>query len=376
MISTTLIALSLLLLAAPPPGTHARPISPPAEEVFHPRLDPHGGAVSWEVHRGGERVVLVGSLSGKSRPNPVRGAGASVRDYAFGSSAKRAVLTTRLGDRRWVVHQGGSEPAAPSAASDIHGTPSPDGRHVAFVSGRTGSGDIYVVPAGRPGESPRRLTQAPEPELYPVWSPDSTRLCFIRLTSSGYTLVVLSGATGGKPEERVVADENTGPTAASWSPDGKSIAFYGRNWSRGTALYMVDVAFGLSRKVQDDVLIQRSGPAWLPDGQGVVVVDAKDRLLKVALDGTASPLSTGTFGHGEVAAGRHGGDTVVVFTALGARATGPVEDPSAAPPEGEAPPANGKKAHKAKKKRKNGDGEALDPLAAARTRRLFAWALR
>jgi Tol biopolymer transport system component len=54
---------------------------------------------------------------------------------------------------------------------------SPDGRHIAFVSDRTGSRDIYVM--DRNGRALRRLTRARGEDRWPVWAPHGQRIAFI-----------------------------------------------------------------------------------------------------------------------------------------------------------------------------------------------------
>ena len=53
---------------------------------------------------------------------------------------------------------------------------SPDGRTIAFVSDRSGNGDIYTM--RRDSTDVRRLTRAAEPDSGPAWSPDGRSLAF------------------------------------------------------------------------------------------------------------------------------------------------------------------------------------------------------
>ncbi|GAA3950604.1 serine hydrolase [Actinoplanes auranticolor] len=97
----------------------------------------------------------------------------------------------------------------------------PDGAHVAYVlrtqdaaADRTVT-ELWVVPTA--GGSARRLTAGPA-DTTPVWSPDGTRLAFLR----GGRLAVLPLA-GGDAQAPGDLPPLSGPPA--WSPDGTRIAF-------------------------------------------------------------------------------------------------------------------------------------------------------
>jgi Tol biopolymer transport system component len=61
--------------------------------------------------------------------------------------------------------------------SDIAPAPSPDGKHIAFMSGRDGNWEIYVV--GTDGSKLTRLTVNEANDGLPTWSPDGKMLAFV-----------------------------------------------------------------------------------------------------------------------------------------------------------------------------------------------------
>jgi len=115
---------------------------------------------------------------------------------------------------------------------------SPDGRRLAFVSTRTGNGDVYVLTFGT-GEV-RRITYDDQPEQLDGWSRDG-RWLYLSTTSrdiSGMNDVLRVSAEGGTPIA-VSADRYTSEFGAAESPDGSTVAFAARGvgagqwWRRG-----------------------------------------------------------------------------------------------------------------------------------------------
>ncbi len=313
-----MITLLTTLIIAAPPGAPARAISAPTEEACHIQLDARSGEVAWEVITRSGRQLRRHNIA-KNRPIAPPKASAPARQMGWTKVTRKPLVNTLTNSGRWAVQIGGKEPASPSAASDIHGVVSPDRKTVAFVSGRSGQGDIYLTPSTKANQSPRRLSSSALPDVHPTWSPTGSHLAFLRITDRGRQLVVMSGVNGGKLQERVAVDERDGPLTLSWRPDGKQLAFFGRDWSVGTALYTLNPDMGGASKVLGDVSQQPGGPAWLPDGKGGhnLLVVRNDALVVIDKLGEQTVLNPGAFGIGEVAAGVIGRRTTVVFTALG-----------------------------------------------------------
>jgi Tol biopolymer transport system component/DNA-binding winged helix-turn-helix (wHTH) protein len=107
---------------------------------------------------------------------------------------------------------------------------SPDGSRIAFswdegTTNRSGvpAYDLYVKAGG--SETVLRLTNHPSDWISPVWSPDGTKIAFMRVAGPD-TGIYLVPALGG-PEGKLIATHTPYNVAAplSWSPDGKWIAY-------------------------------------------------------------------------------------------------------------------------------------------------------
>jgi len=163
---------------------------------------------------------------------------------------------------------------------------SPDGGRIAYVL-RTPDADadrnvdeLWLVTTD--GDAPRRLTSGPA-DTAPVWSPDGTRLAFLR---DGQVAVI--DARGGEPEQ--VTDLPVGAGAPRWSPDGRRLAFTApvdpTGGARGpmvsdgldyqadgqgmfgqvrTQVHVLDMA-GRELRQLTDGRHSAGAPAWSPDG--------------------------------------------------------------------------------------------------------------
>ena len=116
------------------------------------------------------------------------------------------------------------------AGPEVFAKFSPDGSTIAFTGFYDGNSDVYTIPAT--GGEPRRLTFHPIGDLVVDWHPDGTRILFRSMreakTNPGprYRRLYTIGTAGGYPEALPLFEGEL----ASWSPDGRRLAF--NRWSR------------------------------------------------------------------------------------------------------------------------------------------------
>jgi dipeptidyl aminopeptidase/acylaminoacyl peptidase len=208
----------------------------------------------------------------------------------------------------WIAKTDGSEPPRrfTTGKNDAQPRWSPDGEQLAFVSKR---GDekahrqLYVLPAG--GGEPRCVTDLKEDVSDPVWSPDGTQLVFgarvpdkayeeeddkkraprrfkrlqFKLDSVGWTgdrrrhLYVVPA--DGSAEAKQITDGDFEDSRATWTPDGKSIAFSsarGEDWDIELIgdIYVVPATGGEPRRLTPGDS-SYNGPSYSPDGKLLAV---------------------------------------------------------------------------------------------------------
>jgi Tol biopolymer transport system component/DNA-binding winged helix-turn-helix (wHTH) protein len=143
-----------------------------------------------------------------------------------------------------------TKPAVPasklisSTRGDAAAHISPDGKHIAFQSWRSGSPEEWVC--DRDASNPVQLTFFGEPQVgAPSWSPDSRRIVFDVRTSGNAELYIVN--VDGGPPKRFPTD-TANASNPFWSADGRWIYF---NTERPDAIFKAPVEGGAAVRLSE-----------------------------------------------------------------------------------------------------------------------------
>ena len=227
-------------------------------------------------------VSNVSPGSGIAPPKPMLaepGISPDARVVAFASAGDIWTVPTAGGEARLLV----THPATESRPLYA-----PDGKSLAFISNRTGNGDIYLLSLET--SELKRLTWDDSQDTLSGFSPDSKWVYFNSGTRdpSGLPDVWRVSVAGGTPSQ-VLSDPYLSEYHATAASDGRRLAFSARGigssqwWRRGSShidendIWVWDpAAKSPFARVTDD---PRDGegeralwPLWAPDGRGVFYI--------------------------------------------------------------------------------------------------------
>jgi TolB protein len=169
-----------------------------------------------------------------------------------------------------------------NAVPDGHAAWSPDGRKIAYLSWRHGTGaDVFVMNAD--GSDQRSLTRKPGNEVDPAWSPDSRAIVFTavppgqplwvggsRSASGPYRDVYVVNADGSN-QRNLTHTREAEEYAAAYAPDGRTIAFAAYDGS-STRTFVINADGSGKRALTPD--ITETSVSWSPDGRKIAFFDA------------------------------------------------------------------------------------------------------
>ncbi len=305
----------------------------PGSNDANPVWSPDGALVAFERSRGEAKEIVVARRDGTivktvSQRPPDEGGGfpgllpgdSAEASFNAGTSwspsGRRFVFMSNGGEGNYDLYVAGFGAAPATRLTEhrekdghAHWSPAADNL-IVYVSGRTGKGDLYLMNLAW-GQS-RRLTFGGKAHLYPRWSPDGRRIALTAGENENHDVYVIDNVSRPRETTRALTTWPFDDIRPIFSPDGRKIAFYSNYNPEGNPRVwsIVVVAAdgsdprdgaGLAARVaaRDVVPDVETGPAWMPDGAGIVFVK-NDRMeynplhIVELATGIERPVTTGT----------------------------------------------------------------------------------
>ncbi len=204
----------------------------------------------------------------------------------------------------WLANTDGSDAVQLTYAEKTSDNPrwSPDGKMLAFTSGRSGKTNLYVLRLVG-GES-EQLTDVKSAVGNFAWSPDGTRIAFVmreaptdeeekgnkgkddwrwideNVKVNRLNVISLAKDANGKREPRILTKEGNVEGDFDWSPDSKTIVFTRTRMPKAdywttSDLLSVDVGSG-AVKTLAATNASESNPLFSPDGKWISLIASDD----------------------------------------------------------------------------------------------------
>jgi Tol biopolymer transport system component len=169
------------------------------------------------------------------------------------------------------------------AQKDSHPHWSPVADRLVFVSGRTGSADIYLMDLA--SGNIIKLTNGHKTYLYPQWSPDGKKIVMIYGSNENHDIFLIEDINRPQQTLKALTSWDHDDLRPVWSPDGKKIAFYSNyNLENNPKIWSIIVMAAdgsgptdgerLAEKVVAKNVVPdiERGPAWMPDSKRLLYV--------------------------------------------------------------------------------------------------------
>ena len=190
----------------------------------------------------------------------------------------------------------GSAQDSVTGGSQFHGNPtwSPDGTRIAFVRNDGYSLDIFVMRVDGSGVTRLTTSDYYQQSAKPAWSPDGAKIALQSDRDGNWAIYVMNA--DGSAVARLTANMDIEDIQPAWSPDGSQLAF-----TRDNHIWVMNADGSGARNLTIGSATSNHSPAWSPDGTQIVFdscalpeCSAKDLYVMNSSDGTGlRRLTTG-----------------------------------------------------------------------------------
>ncbi len=213
------------LVSRPLIGRSVTRLTQPDSFCLEPAISADGKRIAYTLFQGGASQIWVANID---MSNPVCIAGGHADRNPCWNPAGDAVIYTTFNNGNYDIAMRGLDGSGPVLLTndsnfDSDPSVSPDGTTIAFTSNRTGFFRLYLMNMN--GQALRDLLGVDlVASVYPCFSPDSKSIAFGGRSSNG-TVQLFTVGVDGNGLTQITPESTRQCSYASWSPDGRYIAY-------------------------------------------------------------------------------------------------------------------------------------------------------
>lgn len=232
----------------------------------YPAWSPDGQTVAFSSDRDGPMHLFTMTADGKKVTQLTRGE-LMCRVPTWSADGKTLAFCRRTAagsSEVCTIPAAGGDPKAIDLGGDAWDPAfSPDGKKLAFVSFRDGTGfRLYVADAD--GKNVTKLTDDANPTGfgYPAWTPDGKTMAFGHGGGDGLNVHTVGADGKGAAQLTKTGGLTVYP---AWSPDGKKLAYFSQTTGDKGAFYVADADGSNAKEVaKDEPPVEGGRPVWRP----------------------------------------------------------------------------------------------------------------
>jgi dipeptidyl aminopeptidase/acylaminoacyl peptidase len=205
----------------------------------------------------------------------------------------------------WVDRAGHVQPLSTPPRNYLHPRVSPDGKHVAVeIEGPVHDFWSYDVESGVFSK-----VTVEGSSHWPLWTPDGKQFTYRRWVNGAFTMWRMPADRSGPPER--LTDIGRMQSAASWSPDGRVVAFTQVSPDTGPDVYVMDVAGDRKPRPFVQTKFSEGSPKFSPDGRWIAYASnesGRNEIYVQAYPGPGAKVQVSTDGGTDAAWRPKGGE--------------------------------------------------------------------
>lgn len=278
----------------------ASPTPTPLPSSGEPIVSPDGSRIAFTSNRGGAEDVFIISANGRNE-RQVTNTREHEGNLAWAANGKQ-ILFSVFKDNTSHLYEIDVDGKNQHELASVPGrapTLSPDGRRLVYMAGTWTATRLMV--SALDGTNAKQITDGSSIAWNNHWSPDGKLMAFTgRNDPKGELAVFVMNVDGSSPRQVThIPPEEGGAQWPVWSPDGRRLAIQvnSRAQKSSAHIWVVDAATGQAQKLatHTEAYLDET-PSWFPDGKRLAFQSNRTGKMEVWVmnaDGSGAKQLTG-----------------------------------------------------------------------------------